>query len=337
MEESVEFDRHENMFLLCDRLGIGKPSEPLHRVTGGLMHRMYKMNTSKGVFAVKVLNAEVMTRAGVWDNYRLSEKISRAAFQAGLPSVPALTVDGEPLLYIDGLHFMVFQWIKGSMLPSTPAKPEHCGIMGRLLARIHALKLDFSMVKITSEVADFNWKSLLNRGREIAAPWAEADSTLLELHEWTSAYEAAHDALNRHLVFSHRDLDQKNVLWMDEVSPALIDWEAAGPINPVQELVSTALDWAGVQAGAVNRDAFMAFINGYLDRGGTVMTEWRAAINGGLIGQLQWLAYNMRRSLGEALSEPEDQEVGTRESVRTLMSLREITRNREVWCEWLEG
>lgn len=43
-------------------------------------------------------------------------------------------------------------------------------------------------------------------------------------------------------VISHRDLDPKNVMW-DGMNPYLIDWEAAGPVNPYQEFLEVALYW----------------------------------------------------------------------------------------------
>lgn len=56
---------------------------------------------------------------------------------------------------------------------------------------------------------------------------------------------------------SHRDLDQKNVLWNTDNHPHLIDWESAGWTNPMVELVTMALNWGGIVSGQIDRDAFM--------------------------------------------------------------------------------
>ena len=44
----------------------------------------------------------------------------------------------------------------------------------------------------------------------------------------TGLYEASQNQ-----VISHRDLDPKNVMWKND-APYIIDWEAAGYVNPFQ-------------------------------------------------------------------------------------------------------
>ena len=49
--------------------GLGKIIANVESVSGGFMHRMYKVTTDSGVFAVKHLNAEIMKRPGAHENY----------------------------------------------------------------------------------------------------------------------------------------------------------------------------------------------------------------------------------------------------------------------------
>ena len=47
---------------LLQILSLGEmQGEPIE-VKGGLLHKMYRVTTSKGVYAVKVLNCEIMKR-----------------------------------------------------------------------------------------------------------------------------------------------------------------------------------------------------------------------------------------------------------------------------------
>lgn len=39
------------------------------RLYGGLMHKMFKVETDKGVYCVKVLNPEVMARNDAYNNF----------------------------------------------------------------------------------------------------------------------------------------------------------------------------------------------------------------------------------------------------------------------------
>ncbi|WP_449602525.1 phosphotransferase [Paenibacillus sp. Marseille-Q9583] len=73
-----------------------------------------------------------------------------------------------------------------------------------------------------------------------------------------------------HMVISHRDLDQKNVLWDELQIPIIIDWEAAGPIHPTQELIDVALYWSGFETGSVRKDAFYTLISTNREQGGEI-------------------------------------------------------------------
>ncbi|MFS1511599.1 phosphotransferase [Chengkuizengella sp. SCS-71B] len=53
-------------------------------------------------------------------------------------------------------------------------------------------------------------------------------------------------------VISHRDLDSKNVMWNQD-NPVLIDWESAGYINPMQDLIETAIYWSENEIGSIDK------------------------------------------------------------------------------------
>ena len=75
---------------ICQRWDLGElVAEPRH-VTGGLLHRMLMLETTKGTFAAKFLEPEIMRRPGVLQNLLLSEEVARAMEHADIPAVPAL-------------------------------------------------------------------------------------------------------------------------------------------------------------------------------------------------------------------------------------------------------
>ncbi len=63
------------MVKLVHMCGLGKIIAEVESVSGGLMHRMYKVITDSGIYAVKHLNAEIMKRPGVHENFARAEKI----------------------------------------------------------------------------------------------------------------------------------------------------------------------------------------------------------------------------------------------------------------------
>jgi len=71
---------------LMECLDLGAVLEEPKQVAGGLLHKMYRVDTDKGAYAVKVLNPEIMKLPAALRNMVYSEKIA-AAFK---PVIPAL-------------------------------------------------------------------------------------------------------------------------------------------------------------------------------------------------------------------------------------------------------
>ena len=47
-----------------------KLKQPPLRLSGGLMHKMYKLETDQGIYALKLLNPFIMQREDAMENYR---------------------------------------------------------------------------------------------------------------------------------------------------------------------------------------------------------------------------------------------------------------------------
>jgi len=74
---------------------LGEWSNLPQAVTGGLKHRLYHARTTRGEYAVKMLNPPSLREPGRLTRYRQAEeiaqaeKIAQAAARAGLPAVTA--------------------------------------------------------------------------------------------------------------------------------------------------------------------------------------------------------------------------------------------------------
>ncbi len=58
------------------------------------MHKMFKVETDIGVYCVKVLNPEVMSRKEAYGNFVVSESVSNLAMKNGIPVSGALSIEG---------------------------------------------------------------------------------------------------------------------------------------------------------------------------------------------------------------------------------------------------
>ena len=108
-------------------------------LSGGFMHKMYKISTQQGTFALKLLNPFVMQRETAMDNYAKAERIEILLEQQGIPILPALSLGGRKMQEIDGEYFYLFDYFPGKALKSNEITAEHCKEMGKALAEIHSV------------------------------------------------------------------------------------------------------------------------------------------------------------------------------------------------------
>ena len=324
---------------ICEVFQLGKVLNEAIPVSGGLIHRMWKVDTSHGSFAIKELDAEIMKRPGIQESYIKSEEIAAALKSKNIPAETALINHGTPLYEIDGSIVMVFPWVEGKTLTISQVTTEHAKQIGKVVAAIHAAnitKLSLPIPEIHFVSAE-RWHSLVDEALSNKVVWAaEAERNLPNWIAWTNIYKKAKQRLNQNLIISHRDMDPKNVIWRDPISPVLIDWEGAGLINPTEEVINVALEWAGMTEILFRKNIFSAVIEGYCNSGGwLVESEIHDALYGLIGGVLNWLEFNMFRSLDSSKYNIDIQRLGVEETEMTFKKLHFLHENIDYFIELL--
>ena len=289
--------------VLCEQRNLGKLTAEPTRLYGGLMHTMYRIATTSGVYAVKCLNPHVMVRADAARNFAAAEELERKLEQTDLPLLPALTIDGRKMQEMEGDFFYVFPYFDGKALKDEEITADHCEIVGGLLAKLHAVENVHAPVK--TEMLTFDWDGF---------DLSEEDKALL----WQMQTAANNAALPPLLTICHNDLDPKNVLW-NGMDCRVIDLECLGCGSPYLELLETALCWAGYESGSVDIDRFTAFVGAYARAGGDLAADW-AAVYAANAGRLAWLHYNLLRAGGS--EGEENRALGKAEVEKTLVCIR---------------
>ena len=87
---------------------------------------MYKVETDKGIYAVKELNSGVMKREKAYSNFVFSEKVTDIAKENGILAIGALKLNNDIMVKIDDSYFMVFEWLEGKRLKAEEIKDKHC-------------------------------------------------------------------------------------------------------------------------------------------------------------------------------------------------------------------
>jgi Ser/Thr protein kinase RdoA (MazF antagonist) len=281
-------------------------------VAGGLSHRLVRIGTAEGDFALKILSPRSVESDEGRTRLERSEGVAQIAERNGIPALVAKAGrDGKFLQCLGEEWVMLFDWREGEVLPPTAASEEIATEMGAILGRLHGLKIRFEDqgAPEPEAFAEGYWEEMARTGRAENAEWAGAlEEALPKLVEANRRAMAAQLALGEGWVMGHLDLDQKNVLW-HKGKPTVLDFESAKPIHPALELMGSGLSWAGQSAGDAQEEVFKAFLRGYRGENAVSDEELGVGCDAVLGKWLIWLEFNLRRSLESGIRGTDEERI----------------------------
>ncbi len=321
--------KKKEIFEICSAFDLGSSIVEPNRVYGGLLHRMWKIQTEKGGYAVKQLSSDIhLQDDAISRNYELTEEIAARFAKQGIPAIAALQSQGKHLFEVEGTYFLVYPWVEAQVLDSKVVSEFHALKMAEILAKIHQINLEIPRPE--EALADsYPTASLLNiikKAEEFNCPFiADLRAHEQDLIAMNEAYAHSVEPLKQNRVMSHGDLDQKNVLWDIDHQPILIDWEAATFVNPTYDFISTALNWCGIITAQFDQKLFVKMIRAYQKAGGLIDFSLLPAAFDGTCGWIHWMVYNIERSC--TLGESEQKTMGieqVNQTLATLLRLRKV-------------
>lgn len=308
-----------NIEKFCEKYGFGKVIN-IGKISGGLMHKMFKVETDKGIYCVKVLNPEVMSRKEAYGNFVVSESVSNLANKNGIPVSSALNIDGNYLTKLDDMYYMVFGFVDGKTLKDEEITIEHCKKIGNILARIHSL--DYKEIELEPNIVEYkrlyDWESYINNPK--FSKMSYKSLYLKNYKKYNSMLKRANErfnASNKNQTICHSDMDPKNVMWNND-NPIIIDWECAGVANPERELLEDALCWSGFLSNNFNEEKFISIFKEYSKYRSIENVDWYDVICGNLVGRFSWLNYNLERSLGTVSNDKDELKLAENEVGKTI-------------------
>lgn len=308
-----------NIEAFCKEYNLGTV-KTITKLTGGLMHKMFKVETDKNIYAIKILNTEVMNREEAYNNFVISETISNLAKENNIPVSSAIKINENYLTKYQDFYYMVFIYIEGKTLQDNEITIKHCQEIGKLLAKIHSLdykKINLEMEKIEyKKLYDFEEYTLELKFKDMSYQ----KDYLKNYKKYNSLLKRANERFNNSnntFTICHRDMDPKNVMWKNN-KPIVIDWESATLANPHRELLEDALCWSGFLSNNFEEEKFLAVFKSYQEERNIKHIDWYDVICGNLVGRFGWLKYNLERSLGINSNDQEEMILAEKEVLKTI-------------------
>jgi Ser/Thr protein kinase RdoA (MazF antagonist) len=256
---------------------LGTPLRPMTRVHGKSSNRLYWLDTDQGSFAVKELN--LVDRRWTYhadDVFRFEQ----AAFAAGIPMPEPISADPGVLLH---------RWVEGDTLPEAPVPAAFAFEIGEILARIHALDVQWTHVPV-GDPTPRDWPGLAEQAAATGQPWADELASHVETFLAIARFV---DNCERPgpVVVTHKDIQPWNLLARDG-RPVVLDWELSGTLELASELGSTALSVAkGPGFDDIEPIIFRSVLDGYVAEGGALPPSgpsWFVSMIEGWLGFTRW-------------------------------------------------
>jgi Ser/Thr protein kinase RdoA (MazF antagonist) len=207
--------------------GLGRPTGEPAEVARGAMGRIFRVESSTGVWAVK----ELFEHGRTATVQQLEEQASfvDAAAGAGVAAPRIVrSVDGAVVALVDGVRWRAFEWVD-------VAGPSSLRQAGATLARLHAAgwpTTDEVDSRYRERTVGGSWGGILDRARD--QPWAEVLRAQLPDVEALEAIAGA--ATVPPCRMCHRDFNEANVVVDRAGRVVVLDWDDCGPLPPAWEV-----------------------------------------------------------------------------------------------------
>lgn len=302
---------------ICESLNLGKLTKEPKSLSGGLTHKMHSLFTTKGKYAIKILNSYIMQRPTSKDNFLSAEKLELQLQEHNIPILPALSFNNNKMQLIDGNYFYLFDWFDGTPIKENEVQKFHCEKIGEVLSKIH--NINIKCEKTTPPEIHIDWEFYLRKLKAVNTELFELLNTALpQINEIQNNGNIAIKNLPQISSICHNDLDCKNVLWNGK-DYRIIDLECLSYSNPILELYETSLSWSGFYINNINLELFNTLINEYFKHSPITQINWEVIYHSNYT-RLEWLEYNLKRTLGIDCG-ADEKELGIQEARNTIKNL----------------
>lgn len=320
---------------LCENYKLGSLKEEPEMVTGGLLHKMYHVRTDKGEYAIKALNPNIMKRTDALQHTINSEIVSNALADV-IPLVAAKCFEGKHIIEFDGSFYVIFDWLDGKSVFVPNISEYHCEQVGRMLGKIHAADIKVAGMEKSRDCRTvYDWNMLLEKaGQNNTKCFSVLEKSIADIIRWDEHVVSALQQVSENQVISHRDLDPKNIMWKND-KPYIIDWEAAGYVNPFQELIEVLNYWIPDETGKYNKAKFDVLIQAYTESRNICNVNWDVILDCSFDGMLGWLEYNIKRAVGMEGDSANDLQEGMQQTEGTVLELKKYESQTEQLKDWI--
>ncbi len=241
---------------LLRKISVNDKVLNISSLSGGRQHLLYKIELENNKkFVIKELNFKCYLGNYSLLHFNLTETFATYVSSNLTNSLTAFKIGESFTITNNGKSYLIFPWCKG--LNNYEINNNHCQAIAKLLVHIHTLKpikLDLKPIPLENFQTN-NWQDKLNCFLEVVE--------IKKLINLAIKCQKIRIACNETRSLSHRDINLENILWLSDCDAILIDWESAGFIVPVVELLGVATNLGGIASGKLDLTLVKSTIDTY--------------------------------------------------------------------------
>jgi len=319
---------------LVRHLGLAQKLLQFEPILGGALHKMWKLVTDAGDYALKEINPHITEKAIFPTSYEVSEEIAARFNQMGIPAISAIKIQDRFVHDLNGHWYLIYPYYHAKLCQFAALTNGQLQRVGSIFADMHNLNLTVDNVDNGhyDYFDDQHWESLIQQSANV-----ELIKMLSFILDCNHVYEKAINSLKVNQVVTHRDMHSLNVLWDERKQPYVIDWETAGLMNPILEIVGYGIEWGGIIQGHFNKSNTQIVFHQYkheINR--SIDAEEVRQGFYGWIGHcvLGWIEFNIRRMLGQTSQNEQEQKIGDHIiNNKMIPCMQYISTNEEMLLE----
>ena len=219
---------------VADAYALPRPARLTGPVARGQLGQVWRLETTRGAFAVK----EWFARPDLADVSRDADFVEAALAEGVVTPRIVRTESGEVATLVDGTAVRVFEWV------DLRARSRHADpvAVGSTLAGLHRAGLpwrDGVDNWFATGFGESSWRELHRRLVDEDAPFAGELGALVDQLVAVESVIEPHESP----IICHRDLWADNVLEATDGRLCVIDYENMGPADPSQELAMVLFEF----------------------------------------------------------------------------------------------
>lgn len=286
---------------VADAFDLGAPQGPLVGLERQWAGQAWALSTDRGRWLARQL-FDWFDEGAVEAEVLLAESAAGVGIQTPRP---VRSRAGAVVRTVQGRRWRVYEHLTLGPEPSIPADARHAAAAGRIVGRVHRLRLPAPepiQRWLTFARAESQWWELHGVAHAQGVPWADQLAAVIPaIVDVSGIVEAADPGDAAVLSACHYAPNAFRVAGPDDLT--VVSWEHAGAMTPRWDLGGTLAAWSGGVLDGVNATAANALLAGYAEETDIPGPLDLGIFSASVCGSLNWLASRIRIALGETDTE----------------------------------